>query len=152
MLHKAVVLKEKQQRLERTYLHKPDLRNVIEIEKPGVLWSVARKSPKILFMCTFLMNTVGRIMSANYTQRCKKCGLLCENLIVHLVCFCTVNNSSRIHLWYYVIVTCGMEAFVQTFRMCPEDHCWFFIQLSIDNNGYCLTHYLIAKTLWRMLT
>jgi hypothetical protein len=138
-------------RVNRLILSRRELCGIIQYSLPATLWYVSRNNPKTAYMCSFLMESIGSFMSHSYVVTCRKCNRLCENQIVHLMCFCTVNNNNIIRLWDSVIEECGMTTFIDLLALSPEEQCWQCFRLASDNDSLALRNYRVAKSIRNLL-
>ena len=46
------------------------------------------------------------------SQHVKKCELLNDSMVTHVLCFCTKNYERRKHLWDEIILTKGIDTFL----------------------------------------
>jgi len=67
------------------------------------VWQLAALNRRLHRVCGELLACLGKVYSKPFPQKCKKCNLLVDNLTVHLLCLCVVNEMYRKRIWDSII-------------------------------------------------
>ena len=120
-------------------------------DKCSSLLTLSRNTPRLYPLCVGFLRSLAILLSRQYTQRCKICDLLTDNITVHVLCFCHKNANSRRLLWDALFNEFGYVIFKDLIGLSIVKQCMKIIQLSSENDGISFRHYGIAKCLKNMI-
>ena len=94
---------------------------------PSPIWFLARQCPHMLPECQSTATLLSKLFCSDFVKTCDKCGDSVSSLTLHIVLYCSKNETLRQRLWSKIYEFCGHS----TYRR--------FIQLDVRNQVTHLT-------------
>ena len=116
--------------------------------KPCTLWSISRNNPRLLLLCSKLMNMTSRYVSRKFVSKCQKCDSLNNDIVQHLLCYCRNNNSNR--EWDILIEKLGTSSYSSFVQMSPTDQCYRLLSLALEIEGNSFKYYKLANAICKL--
>ena len=145
ILQNHVLSKEKTTTLNRFTEQYPFLSNMFSLNLDSCsVWNVCRSKHNLQPMCKRLMKIVSRRVSRTYITECPSCSCLCENSVLHAICFCPAKVKPREKLWDCLIEKWGYNRFITFSKMSPLEQCDTLLYISTDCTKYSFKNHSIA--------
>jgi len=101
------------------------------------VWQLASRNRRLHRVCGEPLACLGKVYSKPFPQKCKKCNLLVDNLTVHLLCLCVVNEMYRKRIWDSIIDEGGVVAFVRMIGLRGIEQCSYMICMALEQVDSC---------------
>ena len=88
-----------------------------EIGNPSRIWVLSKKFPKLLTECQSTIKLLSQLFSRDYLKRCEKCGMTIPNISLHLIFYCSHNESCRIKFWREIFIKFGFDIYASLIKL-----------------------------------
>ena len=126
--------------------------DLLKPNNPCVLWQIARGTSNVTSLCKTLVSLVGRLYSLNFIQLCPKCSSSTDNIVVHLINFCHINENQRQSMLKRFMSEFGWPMFIKLMSENPRHQCITLIKCAIISNNNIFVNFWLLKYLNNMVS
>jgi len=113
------------------------LQNCCNILSPSPIWFLAQQYPHMLPECQSTAILLSKLFCNDFAKTCEKCGDSVSNLTLHIVHYCSKNETIRQRLWGKLLEFCGhntYRCFIQLNARDQVTHLTFGLCHFIEND------------------